>query len=558
MASLQAYQSHGIRYFRIVESFRKNGKPAIRVLAHLGKADDILRLHQQQQEIPFKMSSVSAGAVTALYRLAGELDIAGRIDRAIRPDAPAQMRDGLSVGESLLAAIIARAAAPRSKRAFASWAASTCLPELVGFRAAALSSQHFWDQMHALPVACLAAIERDLVRDLVEREQLRLRALACDTTNFFTHIASTNRRSLLPERGHNKQGRHDLRQMGLALVVDQGSQLPLAHSLYAGARSDMRSFAEFVKPLEKRLQALSAEPQQLTLVFDAGASSKQNLSGLSQYVTSLRPSGQQALLAEAAGQLQEVKLSTGAMVKAWRGRRSTAGKMHEIVVVFSQKLFDGQLRGLHQAMARAAQQLADLGLSPRSASQQTAQPIAQRIAQRIDKIRARQYLRKLIQYELRDGHVAVWTDWSEYRRLLGEYFGLRVLISDRAEWSSAEIIEAYRGQSRAEAAFRDLKDPVMIATRPQFHWTDQKLHVHAFVCVTAYLLATLLHRRATQLADYQGSSRGLLNALAGIRCCRLVDITSRRGRPRVRWQTETIDPTLESLANALQAIPQLR
>lgn len=550
MASLQAYQSHGIRYFRIVESFRKNGKPAIRVLAHLGKADDILQLHQQQQEIPFQISSFSAGAVTALYRLACDLDLAGRIDRAIRPDGSAQVRDGLSVGQSLVASIIARAAAPRSKRAFASWAASTCLPELMGFRAAALTSQHFWDQMHALPVASLAAIERDLVRDVVEREQLRLRALAYDTTNFFTHIASTNRRAVLPERGHNKQGRHDLRQMGLALVVDQGSQLPLAHCLYAGARSDMRTFAEFLKPLEKRLQELSPEPQQLTLVFDAGASSQQNLSGLSHYVSSLRPSGHTALLAEASRQWSQVKLSTGVTVKAWRGRRSLAGQMREVVVVFSQKLFDGQLRGLHQAMARAGQRLAELGLTPRGAAPQT--------AQRLDKIRARQYLRKLIQYELRDGYVAVWTDWSEYRRLVEEYFGLRVLISDREQWSSAEIIEAYRGQSRAEAAFRDLKDPGMIATRPQFHWTDQKLHVHAFLCVTAYLLTTLLHRRATLLAGYEGSSRGLLNALAGIRCSRLVDITNRRGRPRVRWQTETIDPALQRLADALQATPKLR
>ena len=47
MASLQAYQSHGIRYYRIVESFRKDGKPAIRVLAHLGRADDILQRLQQ-------------------------------------------------------------------------------------------------------------------------------------------------------------------------------------------------------------------------------------------------------------------------------------------------------------------------------------------------------------------------------------------------------------------------------------------------------------------------------------------------------------------------------
>ncbi|HZM11596.1 MAG TPA: hypothetical protein VFC15_15425, partial [Candidatus Limnocylindrales bacterium] len=66
MASLQAYQSHGIRYYRVVESFRKDGKPCLRVLAHLGRVDDILRLHQQHQEVPVKLASVSAGAVTAL------------------------------------------------------------------------------------------------------------------------------------------------------------------------------------------------------------------------------------------------------------------------------------------------------------------------------------------------------------------------------------------------------------------------------------------------------------------------------------------------------------
>ena len=68
MASLQAYQSHGIQYYRIVESFRNNGKPSIRVLAHLGRVDDILERHQQpQKEVPVRISSVSAGAVTALH-----------------------------------------------------------------------------------------------------------------------------------------------------------------------------------------------------------------------------------------------------------------------------------------------------------------------------------------------------------------------------------------------------------------------------------------------------------------------------------------------------------
>src|ERR1035438_593078 len=63
MASLQAYQSHGIQYYRIVESFRNNGKPSIRVLAHLGRVDDILQRHQEHTEVPVKISSVSATAL---------------------------------------------------------------------------------------------------------------------------------------------------------------------------------------------------------------------------------------------------------------------------------------------------------------------------------------------------------------------------------------------------------------------------------------------------------------------------------------------------------------
>ena len=152
----------------------------------------------------------------------------------------------------------------------------------------------------------------------------------------------------------------------------------------------------------------------------------------------------------------------------------------------------------------------------------------------------------------------MWSDWLEYQRLDQRYFGLRVLITDRAEWTTAQIIEAYRGQSKVESAFRDLKDPRMLATRPQFHWTDQKLHVHAFICVMAYLLITLLHRRAKQKTTFDGSPRRLLAELAEVRCCRLIDMTGRKGRPRVRLQLEETGDDLRTLAETLGAMPALR
>jgi transposase len=575
VASLQAYQSHGIRYYRVVESFRKDGKPSIRVLAHLGRVDDILQRHQEHAEVPVKVSSVSAGAVTALYRLTQQLGLAERINRAIAPEGKeVQIRDSLTVGESLVAAMIARACAPRSKRAFAEWASTTWLPELMDFRAANLTSQHFWDQMDAVPVDKLPEIEQELVLEVVRIEQLQLQALAYDTTNFFTHIASTNLRTELPQRGHNKQGRHDLRQMGLALVVDQDTGLPLAHSLYEGARSDMRTFAEFLKPVRKRLRELTGKPDQLTLVFDAGSSSRQNLEGVAtsadecrpypgqdrpcvfasglHYVTAVRPSIHLALLAEAAAALSEVRLSSGAVVRGWRDKRIIAGKQREVVVVYSPKLHAGQLRGLHQTMSKSWGEFEEMGSLAR-----TNMEAAKR---KLEKIRNRQYLRALFCYKLDQNvqgavQVCVWSDWVEYQRLIKRYFGLRLLITDRSEWSTAQIIEAYRGQSRVESAFRDLKDPRMLSTRPQFHWTDQKLHVHAFVCVMAYLLVTLLHRRARQKAAFDGSPRRLLTELAEVRCSRLIDMTGRKGRPRVRLQIEEMEPGRKTLAEASGAIP---
>jgi transposase len=301
---------------------------------------------------------------------------------------------------------------------------------------------------------------------------------------------------------------------------------------------------------------LTSQPEQLTLVFDAGASSKGNLQilevGSDHYVTAIRPSSQQILLAEAADHLEPITLSTGAVVRAWRTQREIAGQPRDAVVVFSPQLFEGQVRGLHQHLARCGEQLQELGLAPRGTPEAARRKLAQ--------ICGRQYLRTVVRYEVQSNEEGVtevrsWNDLEEYRRLHQHYFGLRVLITDRSDWTTAQIVEAYRGQSRVEAAFRDLKDPGMLSTRPQFHWTDQKLQVHAFMCVIAYLLVRLLWWRARRDANFAGGARNLLAQLARIRECRIVEHTGRAGRPRVRQQIEEVDAELENLGRTLRALP---
>ena len=43
-----------------------------------------------------------------------------------------------------------------------------------------------------------------------------------------------------------------------------------------------------------------------------------------------------------------------------------------------------------------------------------------------------------------------------------------------------------------------MKDPYFVSWYPMFHWTDQKIRVHAFYCVLALMLSSLLQRELAQ------------------------------------------------------------
>jgi len=560
MASLQRTSSRGRTYWRIVEAYRRaDGHPTTRTLRTLGTTADLLAQLEQAAR-PFAVRSQAVGAVTALTRLADEFEVPARLDAALAAaGARRQVRDGLTVGQSLTAAAIARLCQPSSKRAVADWAAGTSLPQWLGVEAAALTSQHFWDQMDVVPVPAIAEAELQVVARILAREAVTPHVLAYDTTNFFTYIATTTTASTLPERGRNKQGRGDLRQLGLALVVAEEGQLPLGHVLYAGARPDVRTFAAVLAPLRARLQRLLPGPAQLTLVFDQGAESAANLAAVragtgaevTHYVTALKPSAHRAWLAEAGPQLAPVTLASGETVPAWRTRRAVHGAEQTVVILRSARLAEGQRRGIQQQLDRALRQLR--ALSPRPKGGRPA------LEARAAAICRRQYLREFLTAEVTETaqglRVTPHLDEAARVRLETERLGLRVLATTRDDWTTAQVIDAYRGQAQVERVFRDLKDPWAGAFRPQHHWTDQKLRVHALIVVLGLLLGRVALRRAQQRCGFQGTVRSLIQRLSSVRRVLLI-YGHGGGRPRVLEQLDDSCPAdARQLAEALGALP---
>jgi transposase len=554
MPSLVAKTVRGRKYWQIVESRRVNGQPRSFVVAHLGRPETLLaRLQQGPAAARFR--SVAHGAVAALWSRAQRLGLIEAIDAQIPRDRRGRLprRDGLTPGQSLVLAAVARACRPLSKRGFAAWAHTTSLGRLAAVAPTRLTSQHFWDQMDVVPVRALAGIEEAIVRRVVEQEQLAPDTLFYDTTNFFTFIASANARPTLPRRGHNKQKRHDLRQLGLALVVSRDGQLPLFHLLYDGDRPDVRLFPEVLTSVRTRVERILGTPPTLTLVYDKGNVSHATQAQVSaagvHYVSSLVPSQHAALLAEARPRLAPVPLATGEIVDAYRTRQQVWGEERTLVVLRSERLREGQLRGLHQQLSKRLRALTAIttGLEAPRGGRGARDVLARRVAE----VMRGQHMRRLLRVDIVQEHgrwrLVTWVDAEEYRRLTEERFGLRIVMTDRDELSTAELIVAYRGQSRAERAFREMKDPQTCSLRPQYHWTDQKLHVHAFCCVLAFLLLKLLERQARRTGLPVRSPRALLRALDGIREVMVIE-PGPRGRPRVRRYLEDLDEPAQRLA----------
>lgn len=563
MASLQPLKIGGHTYWRIVESRRINGKPRPVPVLYLGRADDLLARLRSEESV--RVRSFSHGAVAALWNVAKELDVAGTIDRHLalsgrrsrrgpqdgQGQLPPRVHDGLSVGQSLTLVVIGRACKATSKRGFYDWAKTTTLSELAKIDdLEKLDSQHFWDQMDQVPIEQISAIEEEIVRRALELYNIPVDTLLYDGTNFFTFIASTNDRTKVAQRGKNKQKRNDLRQVSIAMVCTRQHGIPLWHQTYEGQVADATSFFDFFPSICQRLKALKIGVDTVTVVYDKGNVSHANqarvdTSGL-HYVTGLTVASQRELVARANNHLAPVDLNDGDTVLAHRVQCEIWDRERTAVVLVSERLRQGQIQGIQQHVSSAQEWLSDLADTLKRGKQKRSRT---RIAYDIEnRLRGRQHLSEVLRYELTgdDPHLKLTYEFNHAAmdRLAEETLGRLVLITDHHDWPTADIIECYRSQATVEALFAHLKDTVYIALRPQFHWTDQKLHIHVLGCSLSHLLSRVLYLRAKEVSTQIKSQEALLTALQGVRRTTLIRSAGKNKKLRVTTQLEEIDPAI--------------
>jgi transposase len=507
MASLVAKKKGNQLYYYVVESARVDGKPRIVHQSYLGSAEKVAALVKDRTApMPLSASCRDYGLPAALWLAAQQTGVWNVLE-SLWPAS----RSGPSPAHYVLLAAIHRICQPGPKTEVADWYGRTILSSLWDLPAERFTSQAFWDAFEKiLPPDCdplsgqpdpLDQAQLQLLGVWKQKQTVSQRLLAYDTTNFHTYIASTNTRSGLAQRGHNKQGHHNLRQVGLSYVMDAEHGLSLCHHVYPGNTGDVDELSPALRRITAMLDHNQIPRHTVTLVFDKGSAALSNTVELEEagvgWISALPWNQAPASLRDRAVDQLTVCSSDQPGVRATADRLLVHGKDYLCVLKYSASFATEQLHSLSTSLAKAMQALRRLATDLRKPKGRWKK---EQILTKVKSLLTGQFLSDLVTYRIEEGD-GVWRlqfdlDTAAWQHLLVHRLGRTVLLTNRLDWSAEQVVAGYSGQQGIEQVFRGLKDGDWLGWGPMYHWTDRKIRMHAFYCMLGISLLQYVHKQA--------------------------------------------------------------
>ena len=514
-------------YYYYVESKRINGKPKYVNQKYLGTAESLLKklvsMDAPLQPHVLHSEVTEFGAVSLLYDIADRLGICKMID-----DISPKRKQGASTGEYILTAAINRAVSPTSTNGLQEWYADTCLPMITGKRPNLYTPQNFWNNT-CIPVESIDAMEDAILRKVIGTYNIDMTHIIYDATNFFTYI-DTMQKCESAKRGYSKEKRNDLRIIGLSLMVSSDFSIPLLHETYPGNRPDAKQFYFMMDKLKKRYESITGHKSDVTVVFDRGNNSEDNINFLEEsdfpfhYVGGLKKNQAKELYKIPSDEY--VPLGTESLKGqfAYRAEIEIYRRKVTALIVYNPELEKGQLQGILINREKTTKKLLDLQqkLIHRANGKITKgkKPTKSSITKKAEDILKVEYMKSIFHYEVIEskGHIYLTFASSDeaLKQLQEQELGKKVLFTDRSDFTNEEIVNAYRSAWHVESAFKQMKNIEHLRVRPVFHWTDEKIRVHIFTCILAYRLCCLLLKELNNKGIHMSINR-LLNEMAGIK-----------------------------------------
>lgn len=461
-------------YLQIVDSHRENGRVRQRVVATLGRIEDLVerkldRLieslakysHHQWVKLQARglllESARHWGYELVFHRLWENLGLAETVKRLVERTALE-----FPVGEAIWAMVLNRLCDPSSKRQVSTWVDTVYRPSF-----GQLALHHYYRALDFL-AEHQKEIEERLFARTMNLFNYKLDLVFWDTTStYFTGRGPAGLAAL----GYSRDHRPDCYQVVIGLLMTREG-IPVAHRVFPGNTADVVAFRTTLKELRQRF-----ELGRIVLVADRGVVSKELLAELErqglEYIVGLRLRSKEAAVVLATGGRYRKTADNLLVKEVWHDA-------DRYIVCYNPERAAYEQRRRQEILEQLAGQLAEGGaggLVPRG-------------------------YRRFLKVE--EARVSI--DQEAVERA-ARYDGRYVLRTNNTDLDPEAVARAYRELWRIERAFRELKTGLEL--RPVFHWTPQRVRGHIMVCFLALVLESALQRSLRQV----GSTASLAEVL---------------------------------------------
>lgn len=509
MASITRKRLKGITYYYAEERMWQDGKSKRKWQKYLGPVERIIKAVEGETGNPEYAVIFDFGGPASYMKIAEEIKVVETID-SLTP----KKKQGLSIGEYILFAVINRGLKAVSKRSMWNWFKDTILVTLFpAVNKESLSSQRFWDNMNLIKEEKIPQIWLTLINYVINKYAIDLSKITYDGTNFYTFISTFNIRCSIAQRGKNKQGRKNLRQVNYALFCSKVDSIPLFFDVYEGNTHDSKEFFKLFDKFKDAFKDKIATGANITIIFDKGNNSLENIKKIDNsdfhFVGSVKPDEHKelAMISNKDDRLIELEHPELEKVKAYRLKKKIYGKERTVILTFNGNLHNDQIKTINNDIEKCMKKLSLLSQKLRDRAdgliKKGKKPTIESVKQKVKEIRQRQFMKNIIKVDVKEKDsfplIDYCLDMDEFTKVSDTYLGKNIIITDNHEWKTEDIILAYRSQYIIENVFRETKDRKLGCWWPMFHWTDQKIKVHGLYCSITLLIRSIMSLKVRSL-----------------------------------------------------------
>lgn len=526
MPSLKKKIIKGHIYWYAVEMARINGKPKQVWQTYLGTAEKIIEVMKGSEDKPYaRFKSFQYGKIAAMLQISEEL----KFIEIVNKHTDKKLMAGLTVGEYLLLDIIGKSSSISSENGLEEWFKNSALSILWKFPHK-LSCQNFLNHMGYIDQETIKNIEIDISRILIEKG-IKPSILYLDESNWFTYGDNYNNKSDLLKKGFNKKHRYDKNQVGVALVTNEDN-IPFMHETYAGNIHDSTEFPELIDGIVNYLTDLKINTEDITLVFDKGNNSTDNIGKLiskMSFVASAKFDQAEDLLDIPMEDFKQIYTNSKEHeIYGSRTKYTFFGKEFTTIVTYNKATYTLQKESYLSSKAKILEKMADL--KRRLESDRGKERDKSSVEREISDIIIKDF-RSIIGYEVSDipkgkkkPKIKFWTRIAKEKKR-EKSFGKLIIFTDKSEWHSKKIVQTYNNKYLVEDDFKLLNDDLLVPIGPIYHRKDFNIRVHVFLAIVGLLFYRYL---AWKTKKFNLPLKKVIDHLSQIRIALVMDKTSNK------------------------------